>query len=106
MPGPYPYWEKLKTDVKKLFWSVAAIVLGLWALSYWLTPEKQRIAAHYKISEDHVVIDPEPHGCSFTDAPLGDKHCHYEQVVSVTMACPAPDCLNVGVHISWKRVEQ
>ena len=26
---------------------------------------------------------PKPHGCGFNDAPLGDKHCHYDKHVYV-----------------------
>lgn len=48
-------------------------------LSYWLTPEKERLADKYRVSQDVVVIEPKPHDCGFDDAPLSNKHCHFER---------------------------
>lgn len=73
---------------------------------YWLVPEKQRIADQYKITEDKVFLEPKPHGCDFDDAPLGNKHCHYEKVVDVERACPGPDCQVTGVYVSWRKAEE
>ena len=44
-----------------------------------LTPGKYQLALKYNLTEDQVFMDPKPKGCDFTDAPLGDKHCHFAQ---------------------------
>src|SRR5579863_7919540 len=53
---------------KWLFWGIV-ILGGVYALGYWLTPEKQRLAQEYKVAEDKVFVEPKPHGCDFDDAP-------------------------------------
>ena len=82
---------------------IATIVLGV---SYWMTPERDRLASKYGIAKENVIIDPKPHGCDFDDAPLGNKHCHYEKVVEPERACPGPDCRVTGVYVSWRKVEE
>jgi hypothetical protein len=55
MPGPYTHWESTKSLFKKLFvWGIV-IIGGLWLLAYWLTPEKERLAQEYCISQDAVA---------------------------------------------------
>lgn len=34
---------------------------------------------------DKVIIEKKPHDCEFSAAPLGDKNCHYEKVMSKMM---------------------
>jgi len=69
-------------------------------------PEKQRLAEEYRVNQDQVSVEPKPHGCDFDDAPLGNKHCHYEKVVDVERACPGRDCRVTGVYESWKKVDE
>jgi hypothetical protein len=100
----YPHWESTKSLFKQLFVTAVVMIAGLYAVWYWITPEKERIAGDYRISQDAVVIEPKPHGCDFTDAPMGDKHCHYKKVVDVERACPS--CRVTGVYVHWERVEE
>jgi hypothetical protein len=86
-------------------WGVA-IICGIMLLVYWLTPEQERLSNQYRISQDKVVIEPKPHGCDFDDAPLGNKHCHYEKQVDVGRACGTPSCKVTGVYVSWRKVEE
>jgi hypothetical protein len=106
MPGPYTHWESTKSLFRKLFvWGIV-IIGGLWLLTYWWTPEKERLAQEYGISQDAVVIQAKPHGCDFQDVPLGNKHCHFEKVVDVERACPGPSCRVKQVYVSWRKVDE
>jgi hypothetical protein len=46
-------------------------------------PDKDYLSSKYNVPVERVSIQPKPHGCDFDDAPLGNKHCHYEKHVSV-----------------------
>lgn len=101
-----PGYEEFGRIVGKVFvWGVVA-TLGMVVLLYWLTPEEYRLAERYQVSKDRVIIEPKPHGCDFGDAPLGNKHCHYEKETNVQRACPGPDCRAVAVYVSWRKVEE
>jgi hypothetical protein len=106
MPGPYTHWESTKRLFKQLFIWAIVFVGGMALLVYWFTPEKERLAQQYNVSQDAVIIEPKPHGCDFTDAPLGEKHCHYQKVVDTDKACPAPDCRVTSVYVHWRKVEE
>jgi hypothetical protein len=82
---------------------VISVIIGL---IYWLTPEQEKLADEYHISKQNVIVEPKPHGCDFDDAPLGNKHCHYEKAVDVQRACGGPDCKVTAVYVSWRRVEE
>jgi hypothetical protein len=43
---------------------------------------KWRYALSYGINSDKVIIEDLPHDCAFLAAPLGEKYCHYERIVS------------------------
>jgi hypothetical protein len=106
MSGPYPNWEKVKHGIFKLFVWGFVVVSGLMLLGYWLTTEKQRLAHQYHVSQDKIVVEPRPHGCDFDDAPLGNKHCHYEKVVDTERVYPGAECRVTGVYESWHRVDE
>jgi hypothetical protein len=84
---------------------IAVIVIGL-VIYYWFTPEVDHLAEQYKVSKDKVIIQPKPHGCDFDDAPLGNKHCHYEKSVDVERTCPGPNCQAIAVYVLWRKVEE
>ncbi|MGB7846846.1 MAG: hypothetical protein WBL63_14620 [Candidatus Acidiferrum sp.] len=112
------YWQNLRTQrhqpasaqedgriLQKLF-GVAIVIAIIFGAAYWLTPEKQRLAEKYSVSQDRVFIEPKPYGCDYDDAPLGNKHCHFEKNVDVGRACPAPDCRVTSVYVSWRKVDE
>jgi len=43
-------------------------------------------------------------GCDFYDAPLGNKHRHYEKQVDTVKDCP--DCKVTAVYVSWRKIEE
>ena len=103
---PSDGWEDFREIVSRVFGlAVVLIIFGV-VWTYWAMPEKQRLAEEYKVSQDKVFIEPKPHGCDFDDAPLGNKHCHYEKQVDVERACDTPNCKATGVYVSWRKVEE
>jgi hypothetical protein len=68
------------------------------------TPGRYRLALKYHLTVDDVLIDPKPAGCDFTDAPLGDKHCHFEENVYLERECLEPKCPVKRVYVSWRKV--
>lgn len=88
--------------IGRLVWGVA-IVGGLIALGYWLTPEKDRLAHQYDVSEANVFIEPMPHGCDYDDAPLGNKHCHFEKSVFTEKDSNGKV---TAVYVHWEKVQE
>lgn len=126
-----PYWQKLRAerqqpiapprtlvervldDIKMVFVAIVKIamfwvgVIGIGYLIYWVfQSEQSKLADKYNIPEKQVFVQPKPHGCDFNDAPLGNKHCHYEKSVDVIRACDRPDCKVTTVYVSWRKVEE
>ena len=86
------------------FVKIAIILTSVLVMVRRLTPEKQQLAEQYHISKDAVFIEPKPHGCDFDDAPLGNKHCHYEKVIDADKACAGLDCRVKAVYVSWRKL--
>ena len=91
-------------DAIGLFVKIALLGFLLFAVIRWLTPEKRQLAEEYNVPENAVVIEPKPHGCDFNDAPLGNKHRHYEKIISAPKDCDGPDCHVKAVFVSWQKV--
>jgi len=81
-------------------------LLGCYGAWYFLQPEADRIADQYHVAADKVVIDPTPHGCDYNDAPLGEKHCHFEKDLNVVRECEQPNCKVRAVYVSWRKVSE
>lgn len=63
---------------------IALVVLAAigFAIYYvFFMSDSERLATKYGIPVERVSAPPKPHGCAFSDAPLGDKHCHYDKHV-------------------------
>jgi hypothetical protein len=58
-----------------------AIVFG--AYYFFIAPDNELLANKYNVPVNRVNAPPKPHGCAYNDAPLGDKHCHYDKYVYV-----------------------
>ena len=61
---------------------MALVGVGLWSLPGDLWQSKLRYETEYGVSADHIHIDAIPHDCAFLAAPLGEKYCHHDRVVS------------------------
>jgi len=67
-------------------------------------PGQYGIALKYNVTMEQVFMDAKPKDCDFADAPLGDKHCHYEQSLNVVRQCLTPNCPVERVYVSWHKV--
>lgn len=94
---------KSVTGILKFVGFASALLFILYWLGVWLTPEKQRLAEKYQISQDAVSIAPKPHGCDFEDAPLGNKHCHYERKEDPVRN---EQQKVIAVYVTWDKVEE
>jgi hypothetical protein len=60
---------------------VGAIMYGFYYFLFM--PDREQLSNKYNVPIERVTVQPKPHGCDFSDAPLGDKHCHYDKHVYV-----------------------
>jgi hypothetical protein len=86
------------------FWAVVAVIGYVLYLIF--ASDQTKLSNEYNVPQDHVFAQTKPHGCDFDDAPLGNKHCHYEKHVDVERACPGPDCRVTSVYVSWSKVDE
>ena len=68
--------------------------------------DADRFSSQYNVPASAVVVEPKPHGCEFDDAPLGEKHCHFEKDVNVVRECEQPNCKVHAVYVSWRKVSE
>jgi hypothetical protein len=83
--------ERAVRDVEQAVknkWSTYGMILAMFGwliVSSWVGAawhSKCRYAVQYGVSFDKIDISDKPHDCAFLAAPLGEKYCHYERVVS------------------------
>jgi hypothetical protein len=105
------------TIMRLIFWGVLVvgiIFLGIQRFgpqvnspgkpSAHLAPSQYQIALEYHLTEDQVLMDPKPQECDFTTAPVGNKHCHFEQSLNVVRECLDPKCPPARVYVGWRKV--
>jgi hypothetical protein len=98
--------------LRVVIWGIALVAVVFVTVQFFVlrkhsdfqTPGKYRLALKYGLTEDEVFMDQKPAGCDFTDAPLGDKHCHFEQDLNVVRDCLTPNCPVKRVYVSWHKV--
>ena len=100
-----PWYEQIGRTLGSLF-VLGIVVVVIAVIITWFTPEADQLARQHHVSKDKVIIQPQPHGCDFDDAPLGNKHCHYQKSVDVERTCPGPNCEATAVYVSWRKVEE
>jgi hypothetical protein len=78
---------RVETAVKDKLSSIQLLLyaaIGIWLVSLpgraWHS--KWRYAVEYSLSTEKIQVDTAPHDCGFLTAPIGEKYCHYERVVS------------------------
>lgn len=91
----------------------------VWGVYYlFFTPDSDKLASQYNVPIERVYAVPKPHGCAYNDAPLGDKHCHFEKHITVyskdglvivkdgshTTTCPS--CAVWSVEQTWEKIEE
>jgi hypothetical protein len=60
---------------------LAAIAYG--AYYFFFMTDSEQLSGKYNVPVERVTAPPKPHGCAFSDAPLGDKRCHFDKHVYV-----------------------
>jgi len=98
--------ENLAGGFLKVVGYLCLALIGWYIFYQFFMPDKTKLADQYHIPESQVFVEPKPHGCDFDDAPLGNKHCHYEKVVLPQRSCDRPDCPVTSVYVSWREVEE
>jgi hypothetical protein len=79
------------------------VVLGLIAaFVWWLAPDKYAYAWKYSIDSGKVFVEKKPKNCDWGHAPLGDKSCHYDKVVTPQKG---DNGTVTSVYVSWEKVE-
>jgi hypothetical protein len=101
--------------------TLVLVLLGVivWGLYYYFfTPDSEKLASHYNVPIARVYAVPKPHGCAYNDAPLGEKHCHYEKHITVytkdgrviekdgSHLTECPSCAVWSVEQTWEKVEE
>jgi hypothetical protein len=77
----------------------------------WAQPDAAEYAKDYDVPESAVIMptDNAPHGCAFDDAPLGNKHCHWERIVEAVDVNYQPvkqsGLKARKVYVTWERVQ-
>jgi hypothetical protein len=94
--------QPLRETVKTIIFGL----LGLLVLGFVVECLKNGPANVYygllnDVSAERVTIMPQPHDCDFSKAPIGDKECHYERVVT-----KSSDKQGNFVIIDWHRVNE
>lgn len=90
-----------------VFWGVAALVAGGIWFAIWGRHMPLRYEIQYSTSSGLVTVERKPPDCDFMHAPLGDKDCHFEKVVSVVMYAPDTQTrrpivsYDEGKHWAW-----
>jgi hypothetical protein len=58
------------------------IVFAIIAIAVGVLDVKSRYAVWYNVARENVTIDQKPHDCDWSTAPLGNKNCHYDKVMT------------------------
>jgi hypothetical protein len=112
-----------KAKIQKTTASIVVIPL-LFVSVVWLAaicaphifPESEwAYVGRYSTSAKYVMIEKEPHTCEWSKAPLGNKYCHFDKVVtvdgdaSIKMAWPVGVLIEHNsprVYVTWEKIEE
>ena len=62
------------------FFTWVVIICG--SLLWYFWDSKLIVSIRYDTDFDKVYSDPKPHDCEWGTAPLGQKHCDYQSVIT------------------------
>jgi hypothetical protein len=62
---------------------VVLAAIGFAVYYVFFMTDSEHLSSKYNVPVERVTVPPKPHGCAYDDAPLGDKHCHYDKHVYV-----------------------
>lgn len=111
-PSKYVYrpakFDSSKRSLKELGWDALKVILVVVALlvavplygvlgRYFNFPSAYAI--YYNVNTSDVFIEIMPHDCDFDKAPLGNKECHFEKVITEDRSSG-----HRRIYISWEKV--
>jgi hypothetical protein len=73
----------------------------VWSVASPMTWDQFRYSIEYETDQSNVYVEPKPHDCDFNKAPLGDKECHFEKVVTTGTANG-----KISVYVTWEKVQE
>lgn len=85
-----------------------ALIFGLPCFFIWsLTPDSIKYPRlyqfEYNVRTDHVYLQKEPTDCDWGHAPIGNKDCHYDRVVSFVKGATRQEN---EVVVSWNKITE
>lgn len=94
-------------DIVEVFFLFIFLGAVYFVVAY-LFPDDWRIkwSLKYIVPFSHVTIEPRPTLCDWGHAPLGNKSCHYERVVSrktVTLSTQGNPIVSYDGGETWKK---
>jgi len=95
---------KDESAIGELYRAVVWMVVAYWLirLGYLGWYHEYRFAFWYDTPIAQVFKEKEPHDCEWIAAPLGDKNCHYDAVVStVRVRVRVSDLAKPGQEVSY-----
>jgi hypothetical protein len=86
---------------------ISAVMVGVLALPLWfIAPDSIRYPAlyswKYSVPRSHVYVDKKAADCDWSYAPIGDKDCHYDNLVEPLMNAQGKV---TDVYVMWQKVE-
>jgi hypothetical protein len=97
---------------------IILVLVGFGVYNYFDTPDSEALSSQYGIPKERAYVQSKPHGCAYNDAPLGDKHCHYEKHIIVysqdgrvvekdgSHATECPSCQVWSVELTWQKIQE
>ena len=109
-----PWFHKIASIIRRVFkailytflFSFCVFVIGPFIIregTIWLFPNSAvGYSMKYGVDQKHVFVAPKPHDCEWGKAPIGNKYCHFEQVVTTDNNQNG----NKEVYVNWQKVEE
>jgi hypothetical protein len=88
------------TAIGCLILLVLAAAIG--GLAWWVAPDKYAYALEYSVDSENVFVEKKPKTCDWEHAPMGDKGCHFNKVVTTQKDQTGKV---TSVYVSWEKVE-
>ncbi len=82
-----------------LFVFIGSYITAVFPQSPWA------YAIQYNTEAEYVVIDPKPHDCEFDKAPIGNKYCHFDKIVTTKNGDESVNHKSL-VMVTWSKVSE
>lgn len=72
--------------------------------SIWLFPNGTfGYSVKFEVNEKDVFVQPKPHDCEWDKAPIGNKYCHFESVVTTENGANGKI---KAVYVGWQKINE